>query len=147
MKNCLICQTGRDQVSLTRLPVSKGGSPWGEFLVCANCLQVLGKEEIKNLVRIAVEENSYEPSNVLLAGEGEDSHPSEPITLDLPISPALLRDPQAFSRLVGEKVGGKLWELHRGGVSEAMCSTSLTPDGEGGYVFSALFVQTPATAG
>jgi hypothetical protein len=136
MKNCLICQTGQDQVSLTRIPVSMEGSPWGSFLVCGNCFETLGKEQVRDLIRVAVQEKSFEPSNILL----EDESPDEaalPGNLDLPVSAALLRDPVAFSRFVGEKLGCKLWELHRHGVSRASLATSLSPDGEGGFVFSA----------
>ncbi|HKP98570.1 MAG TPA: hypothetical protein VJ385_22760 [Fibrobacteria bacterium] len=145
MKNCLICQTGQDQVSLTRVPVNLEGAPWGDILVCRNCFEVLGAEEVKHLIRIAVQEKSFEPGNVLLAGEkeGKDA-PLEPGMVEVPVSAALLRDPQAFSRSVGEKMGAKLWELHRRGVSEAVWSTSLTPDGEGGYVFAAAFAPAPA---
>jgi hypothetical protein len=136
MKNCLICQTGQDQVSLTRIPVSMEGSPWGSFLVCSGCFGTLGKEQVLGLVRVAVQEKSFEPSNVLLDDESPDEA-TQPGTLDLPVSAALLRDPVAFARFVGEKLGCKLWELHRHGVSRASMTTSLTPDGEGGYVFSA----------
>jgi hypothetical protein len=145
MKNCLICQTGQDQVSLSRVPVNLEGSHWGDILVCRNCLEVLGAEEVKNLIQIAVQEKSFEPSNVMLADEkeGKDA-PLEPGMLEVPVSAALLRDQPAFSRMVGEKMGAKLWELHRKGVSEAVWSTSLTPDGEGGYIFAAAFAPAPA---
>lgn len=145
MKNCLVCQTGQDQVSLTRVPVHLEGSHWGDILVCRNCLDVLGAQEVKNLIAIAVQEKSFEPSNVLLSGEMEGKAvPMEPGMLEVPVSSALLRDQQAFSRLVGEKMGAKLWDLHRHGVSEAVWSTNLTPDGEGGYVFAAAFAPSPA---
>lgn len=141
MKNCLVCQTGQDQVALNRIPVSMEGSPWGDFLVCANCFQTLGAEQVRELIRVAVQEKSFEPSNVLR--EGETASPAaEPGALDLPVSQALLRDPVAFARFVGEKLGARLWELHKGGVSRADLSTSLTPDGEGGYVFSALYAPS-----
>lgn len=141
MKNCLICQTGQDLVSLTRIPVSMEGSPWGDFLVCSTCLQTLGQEQVRDLIRIAVQEKSFEPSNVLRAGESP-AESVEPGSLELPVSPAILRDPVAFARFIGEKVGGKLWELHKGGVSKARLATSLTPDGEGGFVFSAAYAPT-----
>lgn len=144
MKNCLICQTGQDQVALNRVPVAMGGSPWGDILVCAGCLDVLGAEEVKNLIGIAVREKSFEPSNVILAGEKDAAAAVEPGLVELPVSAALLRDPQAFARTVGERMGAKLWDLHRQGVSEAVWTTSLTPDGEGGYVFAAAFAQAPA---
>ena len=64
--------------------------------------------------------------------------------VELPVSAALLRDQQAFARMVGEKMGAKLWELHRQGVSDAVWTTSLTPDGEGGFHFAAAFAQAPA---
>lgn len=138
MKNCLICQTGQDQAALNRIPVSMEGSPWGDFLVCADCFRTLGAEQVKELIRTAMLEKSFEPSNVLR--EGENGAPAaEPGTLDLPVSPALLRDQQAFARFVGEKLGSRLWELHKGGVSRADLATSLTPDGEGGFVFSAAY--------
>lgn len=141
MKNCLICQTGQDLVSLTRIPVSMEKAHWGDFLVCSNCLQTLGGEQVRDLIRIAVQEKSFEPTNVLRAGESAVES-IEPGTLDLPVSPALLRDPVAFARFVGEKLGGKLWELHRTGVSKARLATALTPDGEGGFVFSAAYSPT-----
>jgi hypothetical protein len=144
MKNCLICQTGQDQVALNRIPVSMEGSPWGDMLVCASCFEVLGAEEVKHLIGVAVREKSFEPSNVILANEKAGAPEVEPGLVELPVSPALLRDPQAFARTVGEKMGAKLWDLHRQGVSDAVWSTSLTPDGEGGYVFSAAFAQAPA---
>lgn len=145
MKNCLVCQTGQDQVSLTRIPVNMEGAPWGEILVCANCFQVLGAEEIRNLIQIAVQEKSFEPSNVIRSGETESKDlPIEPGMLELPVRPALLRDQQAFARAIGERVGAKLWEFHRHGVSDAVWTTSLTPDGEGGFVFAAVFAQAPA---
>jgi hypothetical protein len=145
MKNCLVCQTGQDQVSLTRVPVNLEGAPWGDILVCGNCFQVLGAEEVKQLIQIAVREKSFEPSNVIMAGEQAGNEaPMEPGMVEMPVSPALLRDQQAFSRSVGEKMGFKLWELHRKGVSDAVWSTSLTPDGEGGYVFAAAFAPAPA---
>jgi hypothetical protein len=144
MKNCLICQTGQDQVALNRIPVSMEGSPWGDMLVCASCFEVLGAEEVKHLIGVAVREKSFEPSNVILANEKTGAGEVEPGLVELPVSPALLRDPQAFARTVGEKMGAKLWDLHRQGVSDAVWSTSLTPDGEGGYIFSAAFAQAPA---
>ncbi|MDB5106059.1 MAG: hypothetical protein JWP91_3748 [Fibrobacteres bacterium] len=145
MKNCLVCQTGQDQVSLTRIPVNLEGAPWGDFLVCSNCFEVLGAPEIRNLIQIAVQEKSFEPSNVILAGEKDAKDAGvEPGMLEVPVSPALLRDQQAFARMVGEKMGAKLWDLHRRGVSDAVWTTSLSPDGEGGYVFAAAFAQSPA---
>jgi hypothetical protein len=143
MKNCLICQTGQDQVALNRIPVAMQGSPWGDMLVCASCLEVLGGEEVKGLISAAVREKSFEPSNVILADEKTGTAEVEPGLVELPVSAALLRDPLAFARTVGEKMGAKLWDLHRQGVSDAVWSTSLTPDGEGGYVFAAAFAQSP----
>jgi hypothetical protein len=144
MKNCLICQTGQDQVTLNRIPVNMEGKHWGDILVCANCFQVLGAEEVKSLIGIAVREKSFEPGNVIMAGEAAGGTAAvEPGLVELPVSAPLLRDQQAFARLVGEKMGAKLWDLHRQGVSEAVWSTSLTPDGEGGYVFAAAFAQAP----
>lgn len=144
MKNCLICQTGQDQVSLNRIPVAMQGTPWGDILVCVNCFEVLGADEVKGLIGIAVREKSFEPSNVILAGESASTAAVEPGMVELPVSAALLRDQQAFARVVGEKMGFKLWELHRQGVSDAVWTTSLTPDGESGYVFAAAFAQAPA---
>ncbi|GEM_PF-2511984 len=145
MKNCLVCQTGQDQVSLTRIPVNMEGALWGDILVCANCFSVLGAPEVKNLIQIAVQEKSFEPSNVILKGEKENRDaPIEPGMLELPVSAALLRDQQAFGRAIGERVGAKLWDMHRKGVSDAVWTTSLTPDGEGGYVFAAAFAPAPA---
>ena len=144
MKNCLICQTGQDQVALNRIPVSMEGRPWGDVLVCASCFEALGAEEVKNLIGIAIREKSFEPSNVFLAGEAAEATGVEPGVVELPVSAALLRDSQAFARVVGEKMGAKLWELHRRGVSDAVWTTSLTPDGEGAYVFAAAFAQAPA---
>jgi hypothetical protein len=143
MKNCLICQTGQDQVALNRIPVALQGAPWGDVLVCAGCLEVLGAEEVKQLIGVAVREKSFEPSNVILADERTGAAAVEPGLVELPVSAALLRDPQAFARTVGEKMGAKLWDLHRQGVSDAVWTTSLTPDGEGGYVFAAAFAQAP----
>ena len=144
MKNCLICQTGQDQVALNRIPVALEGAPWGDILVCAGCLEALGAEEVKSLIGIAVREKSFEPSNVILADEKDEAAAVEPGLVEVPVSAALLRDPQAFARMVGEKMGAKLWDLHRRGVSDAVWTTSLTPDGEGGYIFAAAFAQAPA---
>ena len=144
MKNCLICQTGQDQVALNRIPVKMEGAHWGDILVCANCFNVLGAEEVKSLISIAVREKSFEPSNVILAGESANAPSVEPGVVEIPVSAALLRDNQAFARVVGEKMGAKLWDLHRQGVSEAVWTTSITPDGEAGYVFAAAFAQAPA---
>lgn len=143
MKNCLICQTGQDQVSLNRVPVALEGAPWGDILVCAGCLEALGPDEVRHLIGIAVREKAFEPSNVILADEKTESAAVEPGLVELPVSAALLRDPQAFARAIGEKMGAKLWDLHRQGVSDAVWTTSLTPDGEGGYVFAAAFAQAP----
>lgn len=143
MKNCLICQTGQDQVALNRIPVAMQGTPWGDILVCANCFEVLGADEVKSLIGIAVREKSFEPTNVILAGESASAATVEPGSVELPVSPALLRDQQAFARMVGEKMGFKLWELHRQGVSDAVWTTSLSPDGEGGFLFAAAFAQAP----
>lgn len=144
MKNCLICQTGQDQAGLTRIPVNLQGAHWGDVLVCGNCLEVLGADEVKKLIRIAVSEKSFDSANVLLADERENApDPVEPGLVELPVSAAMLRDPQAFARLVGEKMGAKVWELHRRGASDAVWSTSLSPDGEGGYVFAAAYAQAP----
>jgi hypothetical protein len=144
MKNCLICQTGQDQTALNRVPVALEGSPWGDVLVCAGCLETLGPDDVKRLIGVAVREKSFEPSNVILAGEAETAESIEPGSVELPVSAALLRDQLAFARMVGEKVGGKLWDLHRRGVSDAVWTTSLSPDGEGGYIFSAAYAQAPA---
>lgn len=142
MKNCLICQTGQDRVALNRIPVSLEGAHWGDFLICSGCLQALGADQVKALIRAAVEEKSFEPANVLLAGEAEAPE-AEPGTLDLPVSAALLKDPAAFARFVGEKVGAKLWELHRRGPSGGRLATALSPDGEGGYIFTAEYAPAP----
>lgn len=141
MKACLICQTSQDQVSLTRIPVRVEGKPWGDVLVCSNCHELLGSGEIKNLIGIALREKSFEPANVILAEEGGEEPDTEEASaprtrLELPISAAILREREAFSRFVAEKAGVKLWEAHKGGISEARWATSLTPDGEGGYIFS-----------
>lgn len=144
MKNCLICQTGQDQAALNRIPVAMEGKPWGDILVCANCFEVLGADEVKSLITIAVREKSLDQSNVIMAGESAAAAAVEPGMVELPVSAALLRDQQAFARMVGEKMGYKLWELHRQGVSDAVWTTSLTPDGEGGYQFAAAFAQAPA---
>lgn len=144
MKNCLICQTGQDQTALSRVPVALEGSPWGDVLVCAGCLETLGTDDVKRLIGVAVREKSFEPSNVILSGEAETAESIEPGSVELPVSAALLRDQLAFARMVGEKVGGKLWDLHRRGVSDAVWTTSLSPDGEGGYIFSAAYAQAPA---
>ncbi|MDQ3001934.1 MAG: hypothetical protein M3Y08_11830 [Fibrobacterota bacterium] len=144
MKNCLVCQTGQDQVTLTRIPLNLDSSHWGDVLICKNCFEVLGAEEVKSLIQVAVVEKSFEPGNVILAGEKPGAEAArEPGVLELPVSAALLRDQQAFSRFVGEKVGAKLWDLHRKGVSDAVWTTSLTPDGEGGYIMAAVFAQAP----
>jgi len=144
MKNCLICQTGQDRETLTRVPVNLEGAHWGDILICRNCFQVLGADEVKNLIRIAVSEKSFEPSNVRLANEKESvPAPIEPGVVEFPVSPAMLRDHQAFSRMVGEKIGSKAWELHRYGPSDAVWTTSLTPDGEGGFVFAAAYAPAP----
>ncbi len=144
MKNCLICQTGQDQVSLNRIPVNMQGTHWGDFLVCTGCFEALGGEEVKSLIGIAVREGAFEPSNVIMDGEKTGNVAVEPGVVELPVSAALLRDNLAFARMVGEKMGAKLWDLHRQGVSEAVWTTSLSPDGEGGYVFAAAFAQAPA---
>lgn len=141
MKNCLICQTGHDQVSLTRVPVNVENVHWGDILVCANCFQTLGSQQVRELISVAVQEKSFEPSNVLRAGENP-MEAAQPGILELPVSPALLRDPVAFARFVGEKLGGRLWELHRVGDSKARLATCLSPDGEGGYVFSAEYAPS-----
>lgn len=143
MKNCLVCQTGQDQVALNRIPVSMEGSPWGDVLVCTHCFETLGAGQIRELIRIAIQEKGLEPSNVLRAGEDPAAASVDPGSMDLPVSAALLRDPAAFARIVGEKVGARLWELHRGGVSKAALQTSLTPDGEGGFVFTAAYAPSP----
>lgn len=135
MKNCLICQTGQDQVALNRIPVSLEGRPWGDILICANCFETLGADQVKGLIRAAVQEKSVEPSNILLAEEAA-APAIEPGSLELPVAAAVLRDPTAFARLVGEKVGARLWELHRRGPSDARLASTLSPDGEGGYVLS-----------
>src|SRR5690348_1560803 len=104
MKSCLICQTGQDQVALTRIPISLEGAPWGDMLVCANCLEILGREEVKGLIRVAIQEKSFEPSNViLLAGETEEEA-AAPGLLELPVSAAMLRDRAAFSAQVAEQL-------------------------------------------
>lgn len=161
MKQCLICQTSQDQVSLKRISVSMESKPWADLLVCANCVETLGAAQVRDLIRIAVQEKSYEAANMILADAAaeaaaaeaavaeaasaeaakgsDDEDDGRPRTLDLPVSAALLRDPQAFAERVGAKVGAKLWEMHRKGVSEAVWSSSLTPDGEDGFVFSAIF--------
>jgi hypothetical protein len=145
MKNCLVCQTGQDQVSLTRIPLNLEGSHWGDVLICKNCFQVLGAEEVKSIIQVAVAEKSFEPGNVILSGETVGAEaPMEPGSLELPVSAALLRDQQAFARFVGEKVGAKLWELHRKGASDAVWTTSLSPDGEGGFIMAAVFAQAPS---
>ena len=141
MKNCLICQTGQDQVALNRIPVNMEGGHWGDVLICINCFETLGAVQVKELIRVAITEKSFEPTNVLLSGESHIES-VEPGSIELPVSPALLRDPVAFARFVGEKLGSKLWELHRGGVSQAKLATSLTPDGEGGYIFSAAYAPS-----
>ncbi len=150
MKNCLICQMDQDQVSLSRISIKSEGEPWGDILVCKNCMEMLGQDEVRDLVSIAVKEKAYDSTNVILANKGsmsnEDSNGQEPAApglLELPVSASLLRDSAAFARSVGEKLGGKLWEMHRGGASDAVWTTSLTPDGEGGFVLAVAFAKAP----
>ncbi len=148
MKNCLICQTGQDQVALTRISIKMEGAPWGDMLVCKNCLEMLGVAEVKNLVGIAVKEKSFDATNVILVNETPeaDSSPTHG-QFEMPVSAALLRDPSAFSRMVGEKLGAKLWEMHHAGPSDAVWTTSLSPDGEGGYILAAVFAKSAAQRG
>ena len=146
MKNCLICQTGQDQVSLTRISIKMEGAPWGDMLVCKNCFEMLGVAEVKNLVGVAVKEKSFDATNVILADESpEEESSASNGQFEMPVSAALLRDPSAFSRMVGEKLGAKLWEMHRGGPSDAVWTSSLTPNGEGGFQLSAVFAKAPKT--
>src|SRR4051812_1666392 len=117
MKNCLICQTGQDQATLRRIPVSLEGKPWGDILVCANCFESLGADQVRDVIRAAVTEKSVEAANILLVDEVETAEDAvRSGTLELPVSPSLLRDKQAFAKAIGEKVGAKLWEFHRKGV-------------------------------
>lgn len=147
MKNCLICQTGQDQATLNRIPISLDGRPWADVLVCTGCFETLGKDQVKELISVAVREKSYEASNVLLVDEVEMAEETARSgMIELPVSPSLLRDKQAFARAVGEKLGAKLWEFHRKGASESLWSTSLTPDGEGGYVLAATFAKAESEA-
>lgn len=148
MKNCLICQTGQDQVALTRIAIKMESDPWGDILVCKNCMEMLGVEEVKNLIGIAVKEKAYDASNVILVHEKIAEPESSEGTgmFEVPLSASLLRDSAAFARTVGEKMGSKLWAMHKGGVSEAVWTTSMTPDGEGGFIFSALFAKAPTEA-
>ena len=103
MKNCLVCQAGQDQAPLNRIPVSLEGAPWGDFLVCGDCFGTLGPEQVKELIRSAMQEKSFDPSNILRAGESP-SPSAEPGTLDVPVSPVLLRDREAFARFVARGV-------------------------------------------
>jgi hypothetical protein len=148
MKNCLICQSGQDQATLNRIPISLQGKPWADVLVCTHCFETLGKDQVKELISLAVQEKSFEPSNILLADEVElAEETTRSGTLEIPVSPSQLRDKQSFMRAVAEKVGAKLWEFHRKGVSESLWSTSLTPDGEGGFIFSATFAKAQSEKG
>ena len=151
MKNCLICQMDQDQVALSRISIKSEGEPWGDILVCKNCLEMFGQDEVRDLVAIAVKEKAFDSTNVILAnngslaGEGSNGRESTaPGMLELPVSAALLRDSAAFARSIGEKLGGKLWEMHLGGTSDAVWTTSLTPDGEGGFVLAVAFAKAPA---
>ena len=141
MKNCLICQTGQDQATLNRIPISLEGQPWADVLVCSNCFETLGKDQVRELVRIAVQEKSFEPANVILVEEAAMAEEVRSGTIELPVTPSQLRDRQSFARAVGEKVAGKLWEFHRQGASESLWTASLSPDGEGGFIFSATFAK------
>jgi hypothetical protein len=148
MKNCLICQSGQDTATLNRIPISLQGKPWADVLVCTNCFETLGKDQIKELIGIAVREKSFEPSNILLVDEVEMAEETARSgTLELPVGPSLLRDKQAFARAIGEKIGAKLWEFHRKGASESLWSTSLSPDGEGGFILAATFAKAEKEAG
>src|SRR5262245_42398706 len=133
MKSCLICQTSQDKVTLTRVPISMEGAPWGDILVCVDCMETLGQDEVRNLIRVALQGESFAPANVILADETEEE--STPGTLELPVSAAMLRDSEAFARQIADKLASRLWTAHRRGVSQAVWSTSVTPDGEGGYIF------------
>jgi hypothetical protein len=145
MKKCLICQSSQDQATLTRIPISLEGKPWGDVLVCANCFETLGKDQVREIIRAAVAEKSIEADNILLVEEVETAEETARSgTVELPVSASQLRDKQAFIRAVGEKVGAKLWEFHRKGVSESLWSATITPDGEGGFVFAATFAKAEA---
>ncbi len=143
MKNCLICQTGQDQVALNRIPVAVQGAAWGDILVCVNCMEMLGPMQVKDVVTLAIQEKSYEPNHVFLADEKEEADQPQASSFELPVSAALLRDPEAFARMVGEKVGARLWEMHRGGPSDTVWTSSLSPDGETGFVLAVAYA--PAT--
>jgi len=152
MKNCLVCLIGDDMANLTRVPVNLNGKPWGDMLVCVNCLETLGPEQVKGLVRSALMEKSFKPSQVQLNDEidfdqGFLGEPAPPERLELPVSAAHLRDAKAFAAALGDRLAAKLWELHRQGASDSLWSTALSPDGEGGYIFSATFAKSRNPAG
>lgn len=143
MKQCLICQSTEDQASLIRLPVSLEGQPLGDLLVCSGCVELLGQEEVATLVKAAVVEGAYQPSQIIPA-PGSDLESAQsassslgadaPRTLDLAMPASALADEKAFGAWVGDRLAPLLLGQYRKGRGQVTLLTSLTQN-ESDYQF------------
>jgi hypothetical protein len=154
MKNCLICQDGTDQASLIRIPVSLEGSPLGDFLVCRDCVQLLGQAEVATLVRTAAFEKAYSPSQIIFApGRNADGDLSEasdrpleraaqsaPRSIEFEIPAEALNGESNFGAWLGERLAPLLLGQYSQGRGQVTLLTSLTQDGSDGsnYRFRAV---------
>jgi len=144
MKNCLICQAAEDQASLLRLPVNLESRPLGDFLVCSECFQLLGKEKVSVLVRDAAMEGTYQACHVLapqLPDGGESPGDDEGIEalrrIDLEVPEEALSNPSTLSEWVGKALAPLLKGQYAQGRGQINLLTSLTQD-DAGYHFRAV---------
>ncbi len=135
MKTCLVCQSDADRVELQRLPVQREGSPFGDFLICKGCFELLGADEVKRLIAEAVRERSYDASQ-FIAAEGEAAPEDEtplPRELEFTVAQAVLRDAAAFAGTLGEHLAPLLLARYRRGLSRVNLLTACAADADGNF--------------
>jgi hypothetical protein len=133
MKNCLVCQSDSDRVELLRIPVSVEGAPFGDLLICRNCFELLGSEEVKQLVSVAISEHSYEASQFIPVGEGQADAvgPVIPRSTTFVVSEAMLNNSAEFARALGENLAPLLLARYEKNQYRVNFLTVCAPDEEG----------------
>jgi hypothetical protein len=138
MKTCLVCQNDSDRVELLRIPVRVEGDLFGHMLVCRGCFDLLGADEVKSVVTSAVAESSYEDSQFIRAEAAEGSPPKSPRnSAEFSLTPALLDNPEAFAKALGENLAPLLLDRYRAGQNHVNLLT-VCGETENGLLFRAV---------
>ena len=117
----------------------------GEMLVCRNCFEVLGVEEVKALVSMAFQEKSYNASQFIAVDASDEENeiaPAATRSIDLSVPQEVLADPEAWVRFVGESLAPLLLAQYHRGQNQVNLLTACVDQGDRTYHFRAV-VEIP----